>query len=220
MRILPGGPGTDRPTRRHVSPMSRLILASSSPRRIQLLREANFDPEVIRPEVAELSCDFLTPSELARFNAKLKATAVAALNPDAVVLGADTIVTLESEIFGKPRDLDDAGRILRKLVGKTHEVITGIALIEPNVERMTLRAARSTVTFRTLSTAEIDAYLKIVNPIDKAGAYAAQNSPNVIIERIDGSFTNVVGLPMELIRPLLRSIGVHPSSESDQRSSR
>ena len=154
--------------------MSRLILASSSPRRIQLLREANFDPEVVRPEVAERSCDFLTPSELARFNAKLKATAVAVLNPDAVVLGADTIVTLESEIFGKPRDLDDAGRFLRKLVGKTHEVITGVALIEPNVGRITLKAARSRVTFRTLSTAEIDAYLKIVNPIDKAGAYAAQ----------------------------------------------
>lgn len=200
--------------------MTRLILASSSPRRIQLLREANFDPEVVRPEVTERSCDFLTPSELARFNAKLKASAVAVLNPDAVVLGADTIVTLGSEIFGKPRDLDDAGRILHKLVGKTHEVITGIALIEPNVGRITLKAARSRVTFRTLSTAEIDAYLKIVNPIDKAGAYAAQESPNVIIERIDGSFTNVVGLPMELIRPLLRSIGVHPSSESDQRSSR
>lgn len=196
--------------------MSRFILASSSPRRIQLLREAKFHPEVVRPEVAELSCDFLTPGELARFNARLKAAAVAALNPDATVLGADTIVALGSEVFGKPRDFDEAGRMLRKLVGKTHEVITGIALIEANLGRgMILRAVCSAVTFRSLSTMEINEYLKTVDPLDKAGAYAAQDSADVIIERIDGSFTNVVGLPMELIRPLLRSVGVCPSSESE-----
>jgi septum formation protein len=200
--------------------MSRLILASSSPRRIQLLHEAKFHPEVVHPEVAERSFDFLTPSELARFNARLKAAAVAGLYPDAVVLGADTVVALGTEVFGKPRDLDDAGRMLRKLAGKTHEVITGIALIETNIGRITLRAICSTVTLRSLSTTEIDTYLKIVNPLDKAGAYAAQHEANVIIERINGSFTNVVGLPMELIRPLLHSVGVHPSLESDLRSSR
>ena len=200
--------------------MNRFILASSSPRRIQLLREAKFHPEVVRPEVAELSCDFLTPGELARFNARLKAAAVAALNPDATVLGADTIVALGSEVFGKPRDFDEAGRMLRKLVGKTHEVITGIALIEANLGRIILRAVCSTVTFHSLSTTEINEYLKIVDPLDKAGAYAAQDSADVIIKRIDGSFTNVVGLPMELIRPLLRSVGVYPSSEFRTVSSR
>jgi septum formation protein len=199
--------------------MCRLILASSSPRRLQLLREAKFDPEVVPPEVLELCCDYLTPSELTRFNAGLKASAVAVLHPDAVVLAADTIVALRSEVFGKPRDLDDAGRMLRALVGKTHEVITGIALIKAN-GRITLRAVRSTVTFRSLSRTEIDAYLKIVNPLDKAGAYAAQDSASIIIERIDGSFTNVVGLPMELVGRLLRSVGIRQSSESDQRSSR
>jgi septum formation protein len=200
--------------------MCRLILASSSPRRIQLLREAKFDPEVVCPEVLELCCDYLTPSELTRFNAGLKASAVAVLHPDAVVLAADTIVALGSEVFGKPRDLEDASRMLRTLVGKTHEVITGIALIEANVGPITLRAVRSTVTFRSLSRTEIDAYLKIVNPLDKAGAYAAQDSASIIIERIDGSFTNVVGLPMELVGRLLRSVGIRQSSESDQRSSR
>ena len=200
--------------------MSRLILASSSPRRIQLLREAKFDPEVVPPEVAELSCDYLTPSELARFNARLKAAAVTVAYPDAVVLGADTVVALGSEVFGKPRDLEDAVRMLSKLVGKTHEVITGIALVEANSGRMTLRAVASTVTFRSLSTTEIDAYLKTVNPLDKAGAYAAQESANIIIDRISGSFTNVVGLPMELVGRLLRSVGIRQSSESDQRSSR
>lgn len=200
--------------------MGRLILASSSPRRIQLLREAKFEPEVVRPEVAELSCDFLTASELARFNARLKAAAVAAVYPDAMVLGADTVVALGSEIFGKPRDLDDAARMLHQLVGKTHEVITGIALMEGNVGRITLRAVSSTVTLRSLSSTEIQGYLQTVDPLDKAGAYAAQSSANPIVERISGSFTNVVGLPMELIGPLLRSAGVRPFSESDQPSSR
>jgi septum formation protein len=189
--------------------MSRLILASSSPRRIQLLRAAKFNPEVIPPNIAEIRCEFLTPSELTRFNAYQKAAAVAVRHPDAVVLAADTVVTLGSEIFGKPRDLDDARRMLGKLVGKTHDVITGIALLEANIERVTLEAEHSTVTFRSLSAAEIDEYLKVVNPLDKAGAYAAQKSAGLIIERIHGSFTNVVGLPMELIRPLLRSLGLH-----------
>ena len=110
--------------------------------------------------------------------------------------------------------------MLRQLVGKRHEVITGIAMIAVNARRIILRAVSSMVTFRSLSETEIERYMKIVNPLDKAGAYAAQDSANVIIERINGSFTNVVGLPMELVRPLLRSVGIHPSSESDQRSSR
>jgi septum formation protein len=193
--------------------MSCLILASSSPRRIQLLRAAKFNPEVIPPNIAEIRCEFLTPSELTRFNAYQKAASVAVRHPDAVVLAADTIVTLESEIFGKPRDLDDARRMLGKLVGKTHEVITGIALLEANIGRVTLEAEHSTVTFRPLSAAEIDEYLKVVNPLGKAGAYAAQKSAGLIIERIQGSFSNVVGLPMELIRPLLRSLGIHPVTQ-------
>ena len=161
---------------RIVSPMSPLILASSSPRRIQLLREAKFDLQVVRPEVAELTCDFLTPSELVRFNAKLKAATVAVQYPDAVVLGADTMVALGCEVFGKPRDFDDARRMLRRLAGKSHQVITGVALIEAKADRVILRAVFSTVTFRALSETQIDAYLKMVNPLDKAGAYAAQDS--------------------------------------------
>ena len=191
--------------------MNPFILASSSPRRVQLLRDAKFDPVVVRPEVEELFCDFLTPSELALYNARLKAAAVAAQYPDAVVLGADTVVALGSEIFGKPRDLEDAARMLRKLAGATHEVITGIALMQANIGRSTLRAVRSSVTLRPLSAAEIDAYVNLVNPLDKAGAYAAQSSATTIIESMDGSFTNVVGLPMEVVKPLLLSEGVCPA---------
>ncbi|MBV8141372.1 MAG: septum formation protein Maf [Verrucomicrobia bacterium] len=199
--------------------MVPLILASSSPRRALLLREAKFPAEVVHPEVAELSCDFLTASELARLNAKIKAAAVAAAYPDAVILGADTVVALGAEIFGKPKDLVDAARILQRLAGKTHEVITGVALMEGRGGRITLRAVSSAVTLRSLSNDEIHAYFKDVNPLDKAGAYAAQHSANAIVERIDGSFTNVVGLPMELIGSLLPSVGIHPSS-ADRLSSR
>jgi septum formation protein len=191
--------------------VSRLILASASPRRIQLLREARFEPEVLPAGVEELWCNFFTPSELTLFNAFQKAVAVAIRCPDAVVLGADTLVALGSEVFGKPRDLDEARRMLEKLVGKTHDVITGVTLVHASAGRVITRAVHTAVKFRRLSATEIDAYLRIAKPLDKAGAYAAQVSPELIIERIDGSFTNVVGLPMEVVHPLLASAGVHPA---------
>ena len=190
--------------------MSRLILASGSPRRIQLLREARFELEVLPAGVEELWCNFFTPSELTLFNAFQKAVVVAIKYPDAVVLGADTVVALGSEVFGKPRDFDEARRMLEKLVGKTHDVITGVVLVGASVGRVITRAVHTAVKFRRLSAAEIDAYLRIAEPLDKAGAYAAQVSPELIIERIDGSFTNVVGLPMEVVNPLLASAGIYP----------
>jgi septum formation protein len=190
--------------------MSHLILASSSPRRIQLLRESNFEPLVVSPEIDELSCDFLTPVELALFNANRKATAVAIRHPDKVVLAADTIVALGPQVFGKPRDFDDARRMLKMLVGRTHVVITGVALIRPSERAAVLQAQRSAVKFRALAGAEIERYLQSINPLDKAGAYAAQDSPDLIIERVEGSFTNVIGLPMELVVPLLQAVGICP----------
>jgi septum formation protein len=190
--------------------MSRLILASSSPRRIQLLRESKFDPYIVSPEVDEISSDFFSPAELALFNANRKAVAVAARFPDKVVLAADTIVAFGREVFGKPQDIDDARRMLKSLVGQTHVVITGVALIQPNQRRALLRAERTEVKFRPLSEAEIDRYMDAINPLDKAGAYAAQDSPDLIIEGVDGSFTNVVGLPMEVVVPLLETAGIYP----------
>ncbi len=192
--------------------MSRLILASGSPRRIQLLWDAKFEPEVVPAEVEELRCDFLTPTELTLFNAFKKAAAVAIRHPDAVVLGADTLVALGLEVFGKPRDLFEARRMLEKLVGKTHDVITGISLIQVRAGRVITRAVHTTVKIRPLTVTEIDAYLKIAEPLDKAGAYAAQKSPDLIIEQINGSFTNVVGLPMEVVRRLLTSAGIRSRS--------
>ena len=190
--------------------MNRLILASASPRRIQLLREGKFVPEVVPADVEELQCDFLTPTELTLFNAFQKAAAVAIRHPDAVVLGADTLVALGSEVFGKPRNLLEARGMLQKLAGKTHEVITGVSLIQVKVGRVITRAVHTAVKIRQLTAVEIETYLEIAEPLDKAGAYAAQKSPELIIEEINGSLTNVVGLPMELVHPLLNSVGIHP----------
>jgi septum formation protein len=191
--------------------VNRFILASSSPRRIQLLRDSKFDPDIICPEVTELDCDFLTPSEIAMFNAYRKAVTVANRYPEAVVLAADTVVALGWETFGKPKDHEDARWMLQNLVGKTHDVITGVALVTP-ARPIILEEEQSAVKFRLLSNAEIEVYLNTIYPFDKAGGYAAQDSPDAVIEYVNGSFTNVVGLPMELVLPLLASAGIHPAA--------
>jgi septum formation protein len=190
--------------------MTSLILASASPRRIALLRAAGFGFKIVPPAIEESHSEFFSPIELTLFNAFQKATAVANRHPCAVVLGADTVVALGSEIFGKPADLDDARRMLVRLVGKSHDVITGIALLKANRDQLITRAVRTRVKFRSLSDSEIEAYLKIAKPLDKAGAYAAQDSPDLIIEKVTGSFSNVVGLPMELVGPLLAAEGIFP----------
>jgi septum formation protein len=190
--------------------MSSLLLASSSPRRIHLLREAGFDPEVLTSQVVETQTDFLTPAEGALFNAIRKGMAIALQRPDDIVLSADTIVTLDGGVFGKPADLEEAFQMLKRLIGKTHEVITAVAVMHLNKKRTRVGTERTAVKFRSLSDAEIREYLEIVEPLDKAGAYAAQESSDRIIESVTGSFSNVVGLPMELTIPILAEFGIRP----------
>jgi septum formation protein len=193
--------------------MTSFILASESPRRIALLRSAGFHFQIVPPGIEESNSEFFTAAELALFNAFQKAAAVANHHPEEVVLAADTIVALGSKVFGKPSDLPDARRMLAQLVGKSHDVITGIALMHANRNQLISRAVRTRVKFRALSDSEIEVYLKIAQPFDKAGAYAAQDSPDLIIEKVTGSFSNVVGLPMEVVVPLLASVGIHPAAE-------
>jgi septum formation protein len=190
--------------------MNSFILASESPRRIGLLRSMGFRFQIVPAFIEESHSEFFTPAELTLFNAFQKAAAVANRYPDELVLAADTIVALGSKVFGKPSDLQDARRMLAQLVGKSHDVITGIAIMHAKRRRLISRAVRTRVKFRALSTSEIEAYLKIVQPFDKAGSYAAQDSPDLIIERITGSFSNVVGLPMEVVTPLLALEGIRP----------
>lgn len=175
-----------------------------------MLVEAGFRPEVVVPATAELSTDYLTPRELTVFNALRKALAVALLHPDAVVLGADTLVALGTKVFGKPASFAAAKEILLELAGKSHEVITSVSLVHAAGGRAATESIHSTVTFKSFDGAAIDRYFQLVYPLDKAGAYAAQTGSTSIIERVDGSFTNVVGLPMEAVTALLPGFGIEP----------
>lgn len=183
---------------------TRLILASASPRRVALLKELGMDFEVIPSQAAEVGHDFLTPREICLLNAWQKCRTVARKRPDAVVLGADTEVCLGTKIFGKPASRAEAEAFLAELQGRAHEVITGVCLMHWGLHRQWLGAEVTRVYFKPLSAAEIAEYLHLIQPLDKAGAYAIQEHGERIIERIEGSYSNVVGLPLELLGKALK----------------
>jgi septum formation protein len=174
-----------------------VILASGSPRRAELLRQLSLDFKVVPAEVAEIHHEQMTARELSQVNAYRKARAVAKRFPDALVLGADTLVYLEAFLFGKPATLEDAYDMLERLQGRTHEVVTGLCLLHLRQHRQVVFAETTAVTFLPLDEAKIRRYFTRVNPLDKAGAYAIQQDGDLIVERIAGSYTNVVGLPTE-----------------------
>jgi septum formation protein len=187
-----------------------LLLASNSPRRRQLLLEAGFDFEILAPKVAERFDVDLTLRELTAFNAMRKAMATARLRSKNVILAADTLVTIDDHVLGKPKDKNEAVAMLQRLSGRAHEVCTSVFICHLNEAKSTSFHEISRVRFRRLSRDRIDNYLARVNPLDKAGAYAAQGFGSEIIEKIDGSFTNVVGLPMEKTIAALAEFGVVP----------
>lgn len=174
-----------------------LVLASQSPRRIELLREAGYDFEVRVPEVEEAHDATLTPEALTIENARRKAVAGAALRPDALVIGADTLVYVDGDPLGKPRDLDEALAMMRRLSGRTHEVCTGVVLAWNAGAAYHGFHVITDVTFLPLTDDLIRAYHARVTPLDKAGAYGIQEASEMILERYTGSWTNVMGLPME-----------------------
>ena len=174
-----------------------LILASASLRRAELLRQVNLDFKVVPSDAPELAHEHLSPLELCQLNAHRKARAVAKRFPDALVLGADTLVFLDEEILGKPANLAEAQRMMERLQGRTHQVVTGTDLVHLRAHRERIFAVSSQVTFRPLTAADIRAYFAKVNPLDKAGAYAIQEHGDMIVEKVSGSFSNVVGLPVD-----------------------
>ena len=189
---------------------SSLLLASDSPRRRDLLAEAGFQFETCSPNVAERFDSELTLRELTAFNAIRKAMAAERAHPQRVVLAADTLVAINDHVLGKPADRAEAVAMLERLSGRAHEVCTSVSIRHLVSGKSTGFSVISRVRFRRLSSAEIERYLSRINPLDKAGAYAAQGSGSEIIERIDGSFTNVVGLPMEKTVPALATFGIEP----------
>lgn len=184
-----------------------LVLASASPRRQELLRQLGLDFAVVPGHVEELAHEELTARELSLFNARQKAHSVARQFPDALVLGADTLVYLGHRLFGKPADLAEAELMLAQLQGQTHQVVTGVCLLHRRARREKLFAEISEVTFRSLSPEQIRHYLSLVNPLDKAGAYAIQEHGELIVAGVTGSYSNVVGLPLERLQAELAAFG-------------
>jgi septum formation protein len=184
-------------------PLPPLILASASPRRQELLRQMGLAFEVIPARIREVQPGHLSPAEIGQINACRKARAVARDHPEALVLGADTLVCLGRRLFGKPADFPEAERMLLELEGREHLVITGVCLLQLRARRRRLFAAATRVLFRPLGLDQVRAYLERIHPLDKAGAYAIQEHGDLIVERIEGSFSNVVGLPVERLEQVL-----------------
>jgi septum formation protein len=182
-----------------------LILASASPRRAELLEQLGLAFQIVPSDAKEVADDHLSPFEICQLNAHRKARAVAKRIPDALVLGADTLVFLDREILGKPATPVEAQSTLERLQGRTHQVVTGVSLIQLRTHRETVFAVSTDVRFRALTPDEIRNYLSKVNPLDKAGAYAIQEHGELIVEEISGSFTNVVGLPIERLQAELNA---------------
>ncbi len=180
-----------------------LILASQSPRRVQLLRELVAEFDVAPSYATELHDLTLGPRRLCEVNAERKALSVAERYPDHLVLGADTLVFLDGDGLAKPADLAEAKSMLRRLSGRVHEVVTGVCLVHRAAAKLRLLADTTYVKFRDLSDDDIAEYLRRVHVLDKAGAYAVQEHGELIIERVEGSFSNVVGLPVEAVRRAL-----------------
>ncbi len=178
----------------------RFILASASPRRRELLAKAGFSFEAQVANVDEDEDPRGDPKKAVAHNARIKALAVAAKNPGALVLGADTTVALGGRVFNKPADLAEAREMLKTLAGKTHTVYTGVCLADATNGVLVEKIFASRVTFKPLSDATISLYFKIVNPLDKAGAYGIQEGRDLIVEKYDEPLSNIMGLPVEKIR--------------------
>jgi len=186
-----------------------MILASASPRRAELLRNMGLDFQVVVSEVQEIHHDQLTAGEAAQVNAYRKTRAVAKKFPDAIVIGADTLVHLDEKLYGKPASLEEAYTMLEELQGRTHQVTTAVCILHLRERRQRIFADDTLVRFRQLDAPRIRRYLTHVNPLDKAGAYAIQECGEEIIEKIEGSYTNVVGLPVERLTMELRHWAEH-----------
>jgi septum formation protein len=181
-----------------------LVLASASPRRLELLKNAGWPVEVDVSGAEEIEDHSMSPDTLALENARLKWSAIASRRPQDFIVAADTVVWLGGRFYGKPADLSKARKMLASLVGRTHQVVTGVVVgsSSASVEFSEL----SMVTFHDLTPESIEAYLGSIHPLDKAGGYAAQDDGGRLIEKIEGSLSNVIGLPMERLAEVLKEI--------------
>jgi septum formation protein len=181
----------------------KLILASNSPRRKELLAEITKDFSVQASTVDETKIRETRPKEFALIASELKAKDVGDKDPEAIVIGADTIVVIDSRILGKPNDINEAKRMLSDLSGRVHEVMTAITLYNGASGKMTASLKTTNVKFKKLTAKDIDDYLQKVDVLDKAGAYAIQEYGEVLVENIVGERDNVIGLPTEMLKAMI-----------------
>ena len=186
----------------------RLILASASPRRKQLLGELGVPFDVVVAQVTEHEDPSTDPRVMVSHNAELKAEWVAQRHPESYVLGADTTVFIDNTVLNKPVDLADARQMLHRLSGRTHVVYTGVAFRHLGENVKVDEGVTSEVTFKPFGDDVIDEYFKLVNPLDKAGSYGIQEGRDLIIENWRGSFSNIMGLPMEATKQILTRWGL------------
>ena len=196
-------------------PAPTLVLASASPRRRQLLSESGYRPLVIPTQVEESTDERLTVQELVVLNAQLKSAALWSRHPRAVVLGTDTLVCLDGRALGKPANLAGAATMIESLAGRWHEVYSGVCVALPASGRVVCFVEQTRVRFLPLTPEDISAYLRLIDPLDKAGGYAAQEHGERIIASFEGSWTNVLGLPMERVSDVLAGeFGIVPDPVS------
>ncbi|MBN1367680.1 MAG: septum formation inhibitor Maf [Dehalococcoidales bacterium] len=188
--------------------MKKIILASGSPRRKELLEKIGLKFEVEAGDIEEDLNVGLPPRELAEKLSLQKAQAAAEKYPDAIIIAADTIGVFEGKIIGKPHAATEAKKMLSMLSGKSHLVITGYTIIDTETRKTVTKSIETKVYFRKLTKAEIDAYVKTGEPLDKAGAYAIQGLGALIVEKIEGDYYNVIGLPLSSLTESLREFGV------------
>ena len=188
--------------------MRRIVLASASPRRKELLRQIGLRFEVDPGDYDEEAASASGPEEIARELSLGKARSVAGRHADAIIIAADTLVVLGDRVFGKPRTAAEAWDMLRALHGRTHSVITGFTIIDTANGRAVTRSAETRVHLRKLAPGEIDAYVRTREPLGKAGGYAIQGRGAVLVDRIEGDYSNVVGLPLAALTQALGEFGV------------
>ncbi|MDK2562858.1 Maf family protein [Romboutsia sedimentorum] len=182
----------------------KIILASSSPRRKEILENANVKFDIIKSEIDEVILDNELPSQVVMRLAFEKCIDIAAKHRESLVIGADTVVVLDDIILGKPKDIDEAIAMITQLSGKTHQVITGISLINLSANKKIIDYVVSNVKFKDLSAEDIKDYIQTNESLDKAGAYGIQGYGALLVEEIQGDYFNIVGLPISRLSDLLK----------------
>ena len=188
--------------------MKKIILASQSPRRKDLLQQVGLKFEIDPSNYEEDMSLKMEPLKLVEYLSLGKAKDVAERHKDAIIVSADTIVTLDGEVFGKPKTAERAKYVLCKFSGKAHTVLTGFTIIDTETNKQITKSVETKVYFKSLSEKEIDAYIATGEPLDKAGGYAIQGLAALFIEKIEGDYFNIVGLPIFPLMEALKTFGI------------